>query len=93
MTRDQAMLAQVRKLEGDLAEADEVVMATTRRLGELKAELEAITRWAITCAGYLGTRDGSDGRGYWWARGDKGMVLADTAEEAVRRAAGLEDGA
>lgn len=59
----------------------------------LVTERDAITRWSIRHAGYLGTTDGHehcpDGH-KWWARGDKGDVTAPTAETAVRLAAGLD---
>lgn len=58
-------------------------------LDRVKAERDAILRWSIRHAGYIGTRDGSDGLGPWWARGDSGWVLGRTAEEVVRKAAGL----
>jgi hypothetical protein len=53
-------------------------------------ERDAILRWSIRHAGYLGTREDTDSRGRWWARGDEGRVVADTAEAVVRKAAGLE---
>jgi hypothetical protein len=62
-----------------------------RDLAEIRAERDAILRWSIRHAGYIGTTDGESApKGHkWWARGDRGRVTAPTAEQAVRLAAGL----
>jgi len=55
----------------------------------LRKERDAILRWSIKHAGYISQRP-DDGQGSWWARGDDGNVYGRTAEEAIRKAAGLE---
>lgn len=60
--------------------------ALRAEVARLTEERDAILRWSIRHAGYIGTR----GRGGWWANGDHGRVFADTAEEVVRKAAGLD---
>jgi hypothetical protein len=76
----------------DLNNSLDWALAENRRLTaevqRLRAERDAILRWSIRHAGYIGTREDPELR--WWARGDDGTVYGRTAEEAVRRAAGLD---
>lgn len=57
----------------------------------LRAERDAILRWSIRHAGYIGTTEieTMPPTRKWWAVGDRGRVLSDTAEGVVRVAAGL----
>jgi hypothetical protein len=73
----------------------ELLASHVRRLvaevARLTAERDAILRWSIRHAGWIGKDDGFD-PDRWWARGEHGIVRgAATAEAAVRRAAGLEE--
>jgi hypothetical protein len=86
-----------RRFEADLKRAHtvydicrEALEAEHHRASLAEMERDAILRWSIRHAGYLGTREDTDGEGRWWARGDEGRVVADTAEAVVRKAAGLE---
>lgn len=74
-----------KRLERELDEAQAEV-------ARLRAERDAIERWAIRHAGYIGTFDLEvfPPITMWWAMGDNGRVEGRTASEVVRRAAGLE---
>lgn len=68
------------------------IRAALDEVDRLAAERDAILRWSVRHAGYIGTFDPESmpPRTMWWARGDNGRVEAKTAEQAVRKAAGLD---
>lgn len=59
------------------------------RLAAAQAERDAILRWSIRHAGYIGQSTRVEPDMQWWAGSDNGKVYGRTAEEVVRKAAGL----
>lgn len=84
-------------LKGEVAELQDELIETTAGLATALADLgdgtrerDAILRWSIERAGYIGTTGGGPCK--WWALGlDGRRVYANTPENVVRIAAGLQE--
>jgi hypothetical protein len=65
------------------------VATLTADLARVRAERDAILRWASGHAGHIGPGV-DDGSGRFWAMKGSETIFGDTAEEVVRKAAGLD---
>lgn len=68
------------------------IRAAVADLARVARERDAILQWSIRHAGWIGTYDleACPPITRWWARSDNGRVEADTAEQVIRKAAGLD---
>jgi hypothetical protein len=69
--------------------AHDVIATLTADLARVTAERDAILRWASGHAGHIGPGV-DDGSGRFWAMKGSETIFGDTAEEVVRKAAGLD---